>query len=135
MLLTRTLRRHRRTAAFLAGAALLAAFLAAASPRGNTRNAETLDAFARCLARSGVMMYGTDSCPHCQNEKKAFGESFRFIRSIECTRDPRACLSQNISRYPTWILGDGRRLIGEQGLARLAEASGCALQAVERGVK
>lgn len=85
------------------------------------------DDFAACLALRGIVMYGADWCPHCQNEKRAFGDSFRLIPYVECPKEPKKCLAANIEGYPTWITGDGRRLGGEQGLEKLSRESGCAL--------
>ncbi|OGZ54745.1 MAG: hypothetical protein A3B25_01655 [Candidatus Ryanbacteria bacterium RIFCSPLOWO2_01_FULL_48_26] len=92
------------------------------------------DAFAQCLAENKITMYGADWCPHCQNEKKAFGDSFRFVPYVECPQDPDRCIAAGIKRYPTWIFPaspaggpDGRRLEGEQGLEKLSSESSCAL--------
>ena len=93
---------------------------------GDKSNA-ALDEFSRCLAEKKVTMYGADWCPHCQNEKKAFGSSFKFIPYIECPEDPKRCLAAGISGYPTWIFSDGRRLEGEQGVEKLSQESGCPL--------
>ena len=93
-----------------------------------------LDNFARCLTGKGATMYGAYWCPHCQNEKKAFGDSFRFVPYVECPQDPDRCIAAGIKRYPTWIFPaspaggpDGRRLEGEQGLEKLSSESSCAL--------
>ena len=86
-----------------------------------------LDDFAKCLADKGAVMYGAAWCSHCQKEKKAFGESFKYITYVECPLDPKKCLEADIPGYPTWIFGDGTRLEGEQGITNLSEASGCAL--------
>src|SRR3990167_442653 len=86
-----------------------------------------LDSFAQCLAEKKITMYGADWCPHCQNEKNAFGDSFRFVPYVECPDNPQQCLALEVNGYPTWIFPDGRRLEGEQGLRKLSEASGCAL--------
>lgn len=86
-----------------------------------------LDSFARCLADKQITMYGAKWCSHCQNEKKAFGESFIFVPYVECPSDPQKCLAAGANGYPTWIFPDGRKLEGEQGLEKLSEASGCAL--------
>lgn len=88
-----------------------------------------LDAFAECLTSRGVVMYGADWCPHCQNEKKAFGQSFRFVQYVECPDNPQKCLEAGIKKYPTWVFSDGRRVEGELGLSRLASESGCSLGA------
>ena len=73
------------------------------------------DEFALCLSGKGITMYGAYWCPHCQNEKKAFGDSFRLVNYIEC---------------PASSAGgpDGKRFEGEMGLEKLSEASGCLLE-------
>ena len=87
----------------------------------------TFDAFAKCLTEKGAIMYGTYWCPHCKNEKNAFGDSFQFVNYVECTENPNECLAKGIEGYPTWIFPDGKRLIGEQGITKLQEVSGCPL--------
>src|SRR3989344_3700751 len=89
------------------------------------------DDFAQCLTDKGVVMYGAYWCPHCQNEKKAFGDSFRLINYVECTQETGRCLAEKINGYPTWIFpassadgSDGGRFGGEMGLERLSEGSG-----------
>jgi glutaredoxin len=88
----------------------------------------TYDALAQCLTEKGVVMYGADWCPHCQNQKKLFGPSFQYVTYIECPKEPKVCLEKNITGYPTWLVADGTRLEGEQSLAKLAEVSGCRVE-------
>lgn len=95
--------------------------------RGGTQEANALDGFAQCLAEKQITMYGADWCPHCQNEKKAFGKSFRLVPYVECPAEPEKCLSVGIEGYPTWIFPDGRRFTGEQGVEKLSRESGCNL--------
>lgn len=87
------------------------------------------DEFAQCLAEKGLTMYGADWCPHCKNEKKLFGSSFQYVPYVECPDNPQVCLEKKVEGYPTWIFPDGRKLVGEQGLAGLSKESGCALPA------
>ena len=89
--------------------------------------AAALDSFAQCLADSKITMYGADWCPHCQNEKKAFGDSFRLVPYVECPDDPQRCLKEGITGYPTWVFPGGKKLAGEQGLEKLSQESGCSL--------
>ena len=99
--------------------------------RGNgngNQSASALDSFARCLTEKNIVMYGADWCPHCQNEKKAFGEAFQFISYVECPQDPKKCLDAGINGYPTWIFSDGRKFEGEQGVEKLSRESGCLLE-------
>jgi hypothetical protein len=111
---------------FVAGLAVISYL----SFRGTPATAGQYDAFAQCLTEKGAMMYGTYWCPHCQNEKKAFGDSFRFVNYVECTQDPKKCTAAKIEGYPTWTFPDGRRFEGEQGLQKLSEESTCPLPAL-----
>jgi len=72
-------------------------------------------------------MYGAGWCPHCQNEKKAFSDSFQYVPYVECPDEPQRCIDAGIKDYPTWIFPDGKKLEGEQGLKNLSQASGCLL--------
>lgn len=94
---------------------------------GRKESTANLDAFAECLAEKGATMYGADWCPHCQNEKKAFGDSFRIVPYILCPAEPQKCLAVGINGYPTWLFPDGKKLEGEQGLLKLSQESGCPL--------
>lgn len=95
------------------------------SAQPTTPNA--LDPFAQCLAEKGVIMYGADWCAHCQKEKKEFGSAFKYVPYVECPRDPKKCMEKGVDGYPTWILDNGKKLVGEQGLEKLARESGCLL--------
>ena len=101
--------------------------------RSGPANAE-LDSFAQCLADKNVTMYGAYWCGHCQNQKKAFGESFRFVPYVECTQDPNKCLAAGVDAYPTWIFPaspaggpNGKKLVGELEIQELSQESGCLL--------
>ena len=85
------------------------------------------DDFAKCLAEKNITMYGADWCSHCQNEKRAFGSSFQFVPYVECPDDPQKCLEKNITGYPTWIFSDDKKFVGEQGLEKLSQESGCSI--------
>jgi len=91
-----------------------------------TTNAR-LDNFAKCLASKNITMYGTYNCPHCLNEKKAFGSSFQYVSYVECTREPDKCVKAGITEVPTWAFPDGRKFVGEQGPEKLSQESGCLL--------
>ncbi|MDP2638897.1 MAG: hypothetical protein Q8P06_01870 [Candidatus Azambacteria bacterium] len=86
-----------------------------------------LDEFAQCLAAKDITMYGAAWCSHCQNEKKSFGDSFKFVPYVECPDNTQICLEKGINGYPTWIFPDDRKLVGEQGLKKLSQKSGCPL--------
>ena len=103
-------------------------FILILTQRDRSTEMGNLDSFAECLTSKGYTMYGAYWCPHCQNEKKAFGESFQYINYIECTKEPKRCTDARVNGYPTWTGSDGVRLEGEQGVEKLAEISGCDIE-------
>ncbi|MBI5389661.1 hypothetical protein HZB01_04765 [Candidatus Woesearchaeota archaeon] len=90
------------------------------------------DAFAQCLSDKGVKMYGAFWCPHCLNQKEAFGSAWQYANYIECSLPDQSgqtefCIQQNIKGYPTWEFADGNRVSGEVPLEKLAVITGCPL--------
>jgi glutaredoxin len=90
------------------------------------------DEFARCLRDRGAVMYGTKTCPYCAKQKQMFGDSFRFIKYVECTAETQKCVADGVRRVPLWLFRDGRRLEGLQKLETLAAITGCPLPAASR---
>jgi len=87
------------------------------------------DDFAKCVTEKGMTMYGAVWCPHCINEKKAFGDSFKFIKYVECPDNIQLCTDLGINGYPTWIDGAGKQYTGKDTeiLTDLAKITGCEL--------
>ena len=90
-----------------------------------------MDRFAKCLAAKDATMYGVFWCDHCREQKEKFGDSFKYVKYVECvTQDAPhelipVCKAQGIKHTPTWIFSDGSRLEGAEPLATLAEKTGC----------
>jgi hypothetical protein len=95
--------------------------------RTSTPPVTGLDDFAKCLDTKGAVMYGAAWCSHCQNTKKMFGDSFKYIKYVECPVETKLCLEKQVGGYPTWIFADGTKLEGEQTLQKLSEVSSCPL--------
>ena len=95
--------------------------LAACSGTGN------YDEFANCLTDNGVIMYGTDWCSYCQNQKSQFGNSFKNVAYVNCDNNPQACTNAGVQGYPTWYI-NGETYSGEQSLETLAQLSECPLE-------
>lgn len=94
------------------------------------------DAFAQCLSSKGAKIYGAYWCPHCNDQKKSFGTSWRFVSYVECSLPNNAgqtpaCSSAGIANYPTWEFAGGKRAEGVLSFDRLAAESGCALNATK----
>jgi len=62
------------------------------------------DVFAKCLAEKGWAMYGAIWCAHCKAQKELFGDSFKFIKYVECPDNAQLCLDKGVNSYPTWLV-------------------------------
>lgn len=90
------------------------------------------DDFAQCLTEKGVKFYGAFWCSHCQNQKRLFGKSAKYLPYIECStpngrQQLGVCKEAGIDGYPTWVFPDGTQEGGELSLEVLAQKSGCTL--------
>lgn len=92
---------------------------------------QQVDALADCLTENGAKLYGTYWCPHCKEQKEAFGDAKDRITYVECTVDRQRnvmseeCKDAGITSFPTWVFGDGSVLSGQQPLRELAAHSDC----------
>ena len=82
--------------------------------------------FGDCLTANGVVMYGSDQCSHCENQKRILGEDFKRINYVNCDFNADECRQKGISFYPLWSR-DNQVLAGVQSLQSLSEFSGCEL--------
>lgn len=89
-------------------------------------NKKNYDTLANCLSEKGAVMYGTEWCPHCQEQKARFGESFKFVNYVDCDYQRGECQEAGIRGYPTWVINGGK-YPGVQSLEKLAGLSGCQL--------
>jgi hypothetical protein len=90
------------------------------------------DELAMCLKEKGAVFYGAFWCPHCQNQKSAFGKSKKYLPYVECsTPDGKGVTNECKARediikgYPTWLFPDGTTMSGEVDLKTLADRTGC----------
>ena len=79
------------------------------------------DAFSKCLAESGIVMYGAmDWCKYTQAQKTMFGKSFKYLNYKEFGELP------GIKKTPTWVI-NGKWHENVQSFKRLSELTGCKL--------
>ncbi len=121
-------KKHIFAAAVVAGMAIIILLLI----NNSNVQAGEYDEFAKCLTTSGTKEYGAFWCSHCQNQKRMFGSSFKYVNYIECSLPDgsgqlEVCNNANITGYPTWEFPNGERLSGEVSLEGLALKSGCEL--------
>ncbi|EKE25817.1 MAG: hypothetical protein ACD_5C00029G0004 [uncultured bacterium] len=109
--------------------AVVASFFIPGKSQDQPKN---LDSLAQCLKDKGAKFYGAFWCSHCNNQKKAFGDSQKLLPYIECSTpdgkgQTKECQDANIDGYPTWTFPDGSRQSGDIPLPTLAEKTGCQL--------
>lgn len=88
---------------------------------------------ADCLARTGAHLYGASWCHWCHKQLSLFGADASKVPYTDC--DPKGDLTMLpeceakgfdlASPFPTWILGDGTRVVGVRSPQWLAEKTGC----------
>ncbi|HLC75176.1 MAG TPA: vitamin K epoxide reductase family protein [Candidatus Nanoarchaeia archaeon] len=94
---------------------------------------ENYDALAQCMTQKGVLMYGSFRCGICAKTRAMFGDSFQYIKEIECHpqgKNPQTelCLEKKIEGTPTWMLvenGVEKRAVGFLSIDELRTFSGC----------
>lgn len=92
------------------------------------------DPLAQCIADNEVVMYGSFRCGVCAKTRAMFGDSFQYIKEIEChpqgeNSQWELCQDMEIAGTPTWIKSeDGveiKRQHGFMSISELREFSGC----------
>jgi len=83
---------------------------------------------AQHLTATNAKMYGAYWCPHCLDQKKAFGDAKKLVPYVECdpkgeNPQPALCQQKGIKGYPTWEI-NGKMLSGQRSLDELATESG-----------
>ncbi len=112
---------------------VIAAFFVGAFFAGRYYKNHKYDSFARCLATRNARMYGLYWCPHCADQKREFGSSFRYVPYIECAseNDPHeltpACKAVGVKLFPSWQFGADPPKEGVLTLQELSQKTGCSL--------
>ena len=100
-----------------------------APPLVTTESTPAKVALAEHLTANGAVMYSAYWCPHCHDQKQAFGkEAAKKLTVIECAADGQnsqrsLCESKKIEGFPTWEI-NGKLDSGVKPLDVLARLSG-----------
>lgn len=109
------------------------ALLAGAFLAGRYYKNHKYDSFAQCLASKNARMYGLYWCPHCAEQKREFGASFRYVPYVECAseNDPHeltpVCKAAGVKQFPSWQFGADPPKEGVLPLQALSDKTGCSL--------
>jgi arsenate reductase-like glutaredoxin family protein len=91
-------------------------------------NPDAVKALAKCLRATNATMYGTKDCGHCKAQKEMFGQYFRDVRFVDCRSSGAAsteCNKARVGKFPQWNFENGRTVVREATLDKIAEVSGC----------
>jgi hypothetical protein len=78
----------------------------------------------KCLTKNNVELYGTEYCSSCEIQKNMFGENFKYLNYIDCSKNLENCKEIGLTEYPTWIINN-QQFNGIYSLDELIEFSGC----------
>ena len=111
---------------------IILALLAAVYLAGRYYEDHKYDSFAKCLAGKNAKMYGLYWCPHCADQKREFGSSFRYVPYVECaSENPHeltpACKAAGVKLFPSWQFGADPPKEGILELQDLSLKTGCSL--------
>lgn len=84
---------------------------------------KTSEEIAKCIGKNSVV-YVQLGCPHCENQKKMFGDNYKYINSIDCFYKREECSQAEISATPTWVIKN-KKYPGVQEIEKLRELTGC----------
>ncbi len=78
---------------------------------------------AKCLAKEGVVFYGSVDCGKCREQNILFSNNaIREINYIDCSEDPGVCA--NLENIPAWVI-NGNIYYRIFSLNELRVLSGC----------
>ena len=111
------------TKTYIALIALIIIIIGAIYVYKNMNQPTATEDFAKCLASKSII-YSSSICPHCQDQKKIIGPSYKFLNEVDCYTDPQKCIDANITATPTWLI-NGKYYVGVESLQQLEQNSGC----------
>jgi len=112
---------------------IIAALFAGSYLAGRYYKNHKYDSFAKCIASKNAKIYGLYWCPHCADQKREFGSSFRYIPYVECASetDPHQltpeCKAAGLKLFPSWQFGSDPPKEGVLSLQALSDKTGCRL--------
>lgn len=79
---------------------------------------------AQCLGSKGSVLYVSETCPDCEEQKELFGEdAIKFIKIVECKNVEQQGCENGV---PVWKI-EGKIYQGVRELNDLVKISGCEL--------
>ena len=82
--------------------------------------------FSQCLADNGMVIYGSQFCPYCNELAQLMG-GYEAVQSVyvECTVEQARCAQETLTDYVPEVQLNGEVFEGERTLSSFAQATGC----------
>ena len=92
------------------------------------KNPESLKTFNACLADSGMVIYGTDSCPYCRQLVELLG-GYELVDLfyVDCVKEQNRCLDEMHGIGVPEIQINGEMFMGKRTLESFSQLTGCPL--------
>lgn len=78
---------------------------------------------AKCIG-SKSELYVKLGCTHCEDQKKMFGDSLKYLNVTDCWYERDFCLVKGIEKIPTWVI-NRTQYTGVQEIETLKNLTGC----------
>ena len=86
-------------------------------------NANTDEELAKCIGSKSALYIQT-GCFACQKQEDLFGDTYKFLNTIDCLVQKQECLDKEITATPTWII-NSKKFVGIRTIEKLKELTGC----------
>jgi len=100
--------------------AVLMGLLAGSAYATDANSGIDVDELARELTEDGWVVYGTDECYFCKEQKADFGDAFANLSYVNCIEDRQACIDADVRGIPCWVSPGGTPHHGYHNLTRLS---------------
>jgi len=83
----------------------------------------TSETFAKCVGQKSIL-YVQQGCSHCIDQENLFGDTYKYLTTIDCHFDSQKCIEAKITGTPTWIINN-KSYTGFKTIEELKELTGC----------
>jgi len=79
-----------------------------------------IEQLAKKLNQANAVLYGSETCGYCTQQKEAFGDYIGQIAYVDYAKSPEVFEEKGIQNFPTWII-NGKKYVGFHTLEELWE--------------
>lgn len=84
---------------------------------------ESKEEIAKCIANKSTL-YVQLGCHACKTQEEIFGDSYKYLDTVDCFYEQDKCVEKDITATPTWVI-NGERYTGYKQIDKLKELADC----------